>query len=122
MLENIPGKKIFIDQLEEMFENIASGPGWDMGEPMLWGHFFTHHEPSLLESAVEKLEGMGLGYVDIFLSEKESDDEPDLFWLHMEEIRAHSPQSLDKRNDEFYLFADREGIGSYDGMDVGPVQ
>ncbi|MFM7928176.1 MAG: ribonuclease E inhibitor RraB, partial [Pirellula sp.] len=78
--------------------------------------------PSLLESAVEKLEGMGLSYVDIFLSEKESEDEPDLFWLHMEEIRVHSPQSLDKRNDEFYLFADQEGFGSYDGMDVGPVQ
>lgn len=39
----------------------------------------------IIESAVEKLEAMGLSYVDIFLSEKESDDEPDLFWLHMEE-------------------------------------
>jgi hypothetical protein len=118
---HIPNKNIFIDQLQEMFSNIASNTDWDMSKPMLWGHFFTHAEPSRLESIIPKLEAMGLKYVDLYRSDKDEENEPDLFWLHMEEVRIHSPESLDRRNDEFFLFSHREGIASYDGMDCGPV-
>jgi hypothetical protein len=39
----------------------------------------------------------------------------------MDEVRAHTPESLDKRNDEFYLFAAKHKLDAYDGMDVGPL-
>ena len=39
----------------------------------------------------------------------------------MAEVRAHSPESLDERNNELYLFAHNEGIDAYVGMDVKPV-
>lgn len=117
----IPGKRIFLHHLEKMFENIASGPKWDMTGPMLWGYFFTHSEPSRLEAAAAKLKDLGLQYGGVQLADKKTDDAPDVYRLHVAEVRAHSPQSLDERNNELYLFAHAEGIDAYAGMDVKPV-
>jgi hypothetical protein len=119
--EVIPGKTITIDKLEEMFINISEQSGWDMTKPMLWGYFFTHHEPKLLESAKIRLVGEGYRFVDMYLSDKETPTDPDMWWLHVEKEEVHTPQSLDKRNDEFYLIAHEIGLNSYDGMDVGPI-
>ena len=88
---------------------------------MLWGYFFTHQEPKLLEKARDELVSKGYRFVDIYLSDRENENDPDMYWLHVEKIEIHTPESLDKRNDEFYIFADRLGLDSYDGMDVGPV-
>ena len=44
-----------------------------------------------------------------------------IFWLHVEKVATHTPASLDAQNDEFYLFAHKHSIDSYDGMDMGPV-
>lgn len=117
----IPNKTITLDSLREMFANIAAETDWDMSQPMLWGHFFTHSSPEALEAAIPRLMEMGLDPVDIFIADKEDENEPDLFWLQVQEVRIHTPESLDQRNDEFYVFALREGLDSYDGMDVGPV-
>ena len=63
----------------------------------------------------------GYRFVEIFLSEKEDPDEPDLWWLHVEKIEIHSSDSLHERNQLLYEFADEHGLESYDGMDVGPA-
>lgn len=118
----VPNKRIFLETLEEMFANIAAQTTWDMSKPMVWGYFFTHHEPTRLEEAKEILVSQGYKFVDLYLSDKEDVTEPDLYWLHVEKIEAHSPQSLDERNDEFYRFAHEFGIDAYDGMDVGPAE
>ena len=118
---NIPNKSITREQLEEMFVNISEQSGWDMTKRMLWGYFFTHHEPKLLEEAKVSLVQKGYRGVDIYLSDKENETDPDMWWLHVEKEEVHTPQSLDKRNDEFYLFAHELGLDSYDGMDVGPI-
>jgi len=47
------------------------------------------------------------------------ENDPD-FWLHVEKVETHSPDTLHKRNQEFYQIADEYGV-HYDGMDVGPV-
>jgi len=52
---------------------------------------------------------------------KESKDEADLWWLHIEKVETHSVDSLNAINLVFYDFADKHGIDPYDGMDVGPV-
>jgi hypothetical protein len=118
-MDEIPNKNISIEQLEEMFANIDSNTNWDMSSPMLWGYFFTHNEPTKLEKAKEILTGKGYKFVDIFISDKEEENEPDTFWLHIEKVETHTPVSLDKRNDEFYIFANDFGLDSYDGMDIG---
>jgi Regulator of ribonuclease activity B len=122
MTQAIPGKIITIDKLEDMFAAISEQSGWDMKKPMLWGYFFTHHEPKLLESAKGRLVENGYRFVDIHLSDKENPTDPDKWWLHVEKEEIHTPQSLDKRNDELYLLAHELGLDSYDGMDVGPIE
>lgn len=121
-MSEIPGKNIYIEQLEDMFGNIQSNTDWNLSGNMLWGYFFTHNEPKLLEKAKDKLVSKGYRFVDIYLSDKEDPNEPDIFWLHVEKIEIHTPISLDKRNDSLYVFAHEFGIDSYDGMDVGPVE
>jgi hypothetical protein len=122
MLENsIPGKTITLESLHEMFDSISENTDWEMDKPMLWGYFFTNNEPDALEAAKEKLVQEGFNFVNIFLSDKDEPDEPDLWWLHIEKEEVHSPESLDKRNDQLYIFAANNGLDSYDGMDVGPI-
>jgi hypothetical protein len=116
------GKVISREQLVEMFENIGKDAKWDMSKPMLWGYFFTDTDKVKLERVVPLLQKQGYRFVEIFLSEKEEADEPDLWWLHVEMIEVHTPNTLDARNRSLYQFASDQKLASYDGMDVGPVE
>jgi len=93
-----------------------------MKKPMLWGYFFTHNAPGLLGQAKDELIKKGYEFVDIHLSDKEQPDEPDVFWLHMQKREIHTPQTLDIRHSELYVFANILGLDSYDGIDVGPIE
>jgi len=75
-----------------------------------------------MRQAAEELIKQGYKYVDIYLSDKDDPNEPDIYWLHVEKVEIHSPKTLDKRNDELYIFANKYALDSYDGMDVGPVK
>lgn len=121
VMDNIPNKNITIEQLDDMFNNIAEQGQWDLSKPLLWGYFFTDNDPNKLELVIPKIQAMGYKVVAIFQAEKEDENEPDLFYLHIENPEVHNSESLDKRNDEFYIFAYENGLDSYDGMDVGPV-
>jgi len=112
---------IELSDLEEMFENICANNGWDMSCPMLWGYFFTDTSRQKLESASTELEKLGYRYVDLYVPDLE-EDEDEYFFLHMEREEIHSPQSLNERNIQLYAFAEKLGLDSYDGMDVGPIQ
>ena len=117
----IPGKNIYIEQLEEMYANIQSNTDWNTSGDMLWGYFFTHSEPEKLEKAKGVLVSKGYRFVDIYVSDKDEPNDPDMFWLHVEKVETHSPKSLDETNNEFFIFAHEFGLDSYDGMDIGPV-
>ena len=121
-MADVPGKVITIDMLREMFERMERAQQWDFSKPMVWGYFFTHSEPSALQEAAKELQTHGYRVVDVYLSEKEEPTEPDLWWLHVERVEVHSPETLDTRNDHLYRFAFRRGLGTYDGMDVGPAK
>ena len=120
-MTNTPNKNITIEQLDEMFSDIAEHGQWDLSKPLLWGYFFTDPDPEKLELAIPKLLVMDYTVVDIFKAEKEDEDKVDSYYLHIEKIEIHDSKSLDKTNDQFYRFADQNGLGSYDGMDVGPI-
>ncbi len=114
-------KHIYIEQLEEMYANIQSNTDWNTSGDMLWGYFFTHSEPEKLEKAKGVLVSKGYRFVDIYVSDKDEPNDPDMFWLHVEKVETHSPKSLDETNNEFFIFAHEFGLDSYDGMDIGPV-
>ena len=122
MNEAIPGKTITMDQLEAMFGNIAEKSDWDLSGKMLWGYFFTHHEPKALEPLRNELVANGYRFVELYQSRKNDQDGPPLWWLHVEREEIHTPQSLDQRNDTLYLLAARLGVDSYDGMDMEPIK
>jgi hypothetical protein len=109
------------EQLEQMYANIAEKTKWDMSGPMLWGYFFTNTSRTPLESAAKMLSAQGYRVVNIYLADKEISTNPDLWWLHVERVEAHSVDSLHVRNTELAAFARRNHLGTYDGMDVGPV-
>jgi hypothetical protein len=110
------------EQLVEMFENIADGAKWDMSKPMLWGYFFTDRDSGKLEKVAPLLEKQGYRTVETFRSDKEDPAEPDLWWLYVERVEIHTPDSLHQRNQLLYKFVDDHGLKSYDGMDVGPEE
>ena len=103
--------------LEDMFTNMPTTSKWDVDGEMLWGYFFTDADPKKLEAVVPSLTNAGYRFVSIF----ETDDKSTHF-LHVERVEKHTPQTLHVRNAEFYKLAEKFGLESYDGMDVGPVE
>jgi Regulator of ribonuclease activity B len=107
-------------QLEEMFASIAERGQWDMSQPMLWGYFFTDESREKLESLIPDLEQQAYRCVGVLVPERDEDQEP-YYFLHIEKEEVHSPASLFERNAQFYALAALHDLGSYDGMDVGPL-
>jgi len=103
--------------IEDMFANMRSTSKWDVEGEMLWGYFFTDTDPKKLEHVVEPLTNGGYRFVSIF----ETEDKRTHF-LHVERVEKHTPQTLHARNAELYKLAEKFGLESYDGMDVGPVE
>lgn len=108
-------------QLEAMFANMKSSAPWNVDGPLLWGYFFTGSDRGALERAGQTLAGQGYRLVDVRLREKKRPRDPDVWWLHVERVEHHTVDSLQARNTAFYAFAAQQGLGSYDGMDVGPA-
>lgn len=113
--------RITKDQLVEMFDSMSQDSAWDFSKPMVWGYFFTDGSKERLQAARPALESQGYKFVDLYLADKEGPGDPELWWLHVEKVEIHTPDSLDQRNTALYKFADDHSLGSYDGMDVGPV-
>lgn len=122
LLAHAQGRSVITkDSLVEMFDNISETTDWDMSGPMLWGYFFTDPSKDRLEQAVPSLKSKGYRFVDIYLGDKDVPEDPDLWWLHVERVETHTPDTLHDRNQILYQFANEHGIDSYDGMDVGPA-
>ena len=111
---------ITLNQLKEMFADIRTNPGykkWNVDGPLLWGYFFTDPDSKKLQPVAEYLSSNGYRFVAIYPT-----DDKSTFFLHVEKVEHHTPESLNKRNLEFYKLASRFRLESYDGMDVGPVE
>lgn len=115
-------KTITLEMLQKMFVNIFEKTDWNMAGDMLWGYFFTHHEPEALVKVKDLLTAQGYRFVDIYQLDEADDKGARPWWLHVEKEETHTPATLDARNDELYQFAYDQGLDSYDGMDIGPIQ
>lgn len=108
---------ISLDQLEEIFQSIqTNSPTWNIGGNMLWGYFFTDPEREKLEPLMHYLVEQGYHFVDLYPT-----DDNTAYFLHVEKIEHHTPNTLYERNKILYQLAEQFKVESYDGMDVGPV-
>jgi hypothetical protein len=107
---------ITLEMLQEMFANMRRDGDMNLDGDLLWGYFFTDLDPKKLEPVAARLDSLGFTVVDLYLS-----GDSKTYFLHVERVETHSPDSLHTRNQEFYRIAEEFGIESYDGMDVGPV-
>jgi hypothetical protein len=115
----ISGKKINISHINMMFDNIKKNTNWDTSADLRWTYYFSHNEPSQLEKAKTILVNKGYNFVDLNLSDDEDVAPIGSYYLQIDKIEMHSPTSLDKRNDEFYILANELDLDSYEGMDAG---
>jgi hypothetical protein len=108
--------RIQLSQLEVMFANMRANTKWNIDGPLLWGYFFFDPSEDKLTQAGVELENAGYHLVGVGPVQGKP-----LFRLHVEKVEVHTPSSLNQRNIEFYEFAEKHSIASYDGMDVGPA-
>lgn len=111
---------ITLQQLNQMFANMrtnADHKKWNVDGDLLWGYFFTDPNPQKLRPVADYLTKKGYHFVSIYQT-----DDKKTFFLHVEKVEHHSPESLNQRNQEFYKLADQFHLESYDGMDVGPAE
>ena len=109
-------QRIQFVQLQSMFSEMRAKAPWDVDGPLLWGYFFLDPSAARLRRAAAEL--LAAGYRVVSVREVPGDGQ---FRLHVEKVEVHSPESLHKRNSELYALAEKYGIASYDGMDVGPA-
>lgn len=110
-------QRIQLVQLEAMFAQMRANAPWDADGPLLWGYFFVDASRDRLERAASELGTSGYRVVGITTV-----DGAAKYRLHVERVELHSPMTLNARNQTLYAFAERRGIASYDGMDVGPAK
>ena len=108
--------RITLQDNERMFENMRSNARWNVDGDLLWGYFFTDPDPEKLKRAADPLTRAGYRFGSIYPT-----DDGNTYFLHVERIETHTPQTLHLRNTELYHLAEEYGLESYDGMDVGPV-
>jgi len=108
--------RITLQQMEDMFQNIRAKTKWNVDGDLLWGYFFMDPQPEKLRPLAAELAGSGYRVVNMYPSR-----DGRVHVLHVERVETHSPQSLQDRNTQFYALAEKYGVASYDGMDVGPA-
>ncbi len=107
---------ITLEQLQTMFANMKAKTKWNLDGPLLWGYFFMDPDTKKLEAAGDELTHNGYSLVDIHPAKGKP-----TYVLHVERIEHHTPESLNQRHQELYALAEKYQLGSYDGMDVGPL-
>ena len=108
---------ITIDQLKDMFDRMRAEAPFDVDSELLWGYFFTDPSKKKLRPLADELLQQGYREAGLYRT-----DDRTTYFLHVEKVEKHTPESLDERNAHLQALADRFGIESYDGMDVGPVE
>jgi hypothetical protein len=104
-------------QLRDMFSQIRIQTKWNIDGDMRWGYFFAAPDAKSLQAPGEELKKMGYQVMSI-----NPTDEKNAYWLHVEKVEKHSPDSLSKRANELRILASKYKSVEYDGVDVTPVE
>lgn len=108
---------ITLEELDEMFANMAASTNWNLDGKLLWGYFFFDPSDDKLRALASELQEAGYRMVQVYPA-----DDGSTWVLHVERVEHHTSASLFARNEELARLAAERGIASYDGMDVGPAQ
>lgn len=100
-----------IENIQEIFSQMENN-GIYTNQSLLYGYFFTDKNVVNLEKAKTTLLKNGFDFADLYENEG-------IYWLHMERIEIHNPDSLFELNKELYQLADYYNLQTYDGFDVG---
>jgi exonuclease I len=103
--------------VDNLFAEMKENAPFDVEGDLLWGYFFTDADKAKLRPLAEELAALGYREVALYRT-----DDRRMYFLHVERVERHTPESLDALNRRFEALAERHGIVSYDGMDVGPVE
>lgn len=109
------------DSIQQVFDDLDAQGEMDTMGPLLYGYFFTDADSNKLFEVSEELQNLGYKFVDIIEADLEDEDDDKFYYLHIEKVETHTIDSLDLINKEFYKFADKYNLESYDGFDVGNV-
>lgn len=116
---------ITLAQLEDFFTETrrtyeAGRSTWKIDEECRGSYFFVDGDRAKLLPIAEHLRFADYEFVGT-LDPDESDENP-VFYLRLDRIEIHSPESLHKRNQLLYDIAAQFGVLSYDGFDVGAIE
>lgn len=109
-------------QLEEFFAETrvihdAGRSSWSIDNCCRWSYFFVDPDVKQFVPVASYMESLGYEIAGT-LDPEEGEDNP-VYYLRVDRIESHTPESLYARNLELYAIAERFGLGGYDGMDVG---
>jgi hypothetical protein len=113
---------ITFQQLEEFFsdtrETYKSGrSSWSIDDTCRWSYFFVDPDLKKFGPVADHLET--LGYEVAGTLDPEASDEMPVYYLRVDRVERHTPQSLHELNQKLYGVARQFGLQDYDGMDVG---
>lgn len=119
------GHMITIQQLEDFFsdsrETYESGrSSWNIDETCRWSYFFVDPDLKKFGQVADHLERLGYEIVGT-LYPGPTDENP-VYYLRVDKVERHTPQSLHELNQQLYRVARQFGVQDYDGMDVGAVR
>ena len=86
-------KRIQLELLEAMFASMRASTPWNVDGPLLWGYFFFDPSRAKLVQAANDLQSDGYRIVGI---EQFQGDQR--LRLHVERVEAHTPATLNARN------------------------
>ena len=105
-----------------VFKEIQQKGEWDINQALLYGYFFLDESKEKLKTVGDNLKMKGYTLVDIFKAESDEDEKAEMYFLHVEKVEIHNVDSLFERNLDFYDVAEKSGIYSYDGFDIGEIE
>lgn len=89
---------------------------WSVDDACRWSYYFIDSKREALVPLADHLEAQG--YEVVAIDESEDDGE---YFLQVDRVEAHTPQSLFELGVEFEKLAEQFNIADYDGMDVSGV-
>lgn len=117
------GPMISQQQLDDLFahtRNIYKGGkcAYNIDDTCRWSYFFVDRDLDRLRPVAEHMASLGYEVVGT-LEPAPGEGELPVYYLRVDRIESHAPESLFALNAELYAIAERFGVADYDGMEVG---
>jgi Regulator of ribonuclease activity B len=107
------------EAITAMFDAARKASTWSIDGKCQWGYFFFDPDRLKLQKAGAKLEEEGYHLVRVRGPMKSKTGFR--YILHVEKVEQLTVDTLMARNEQLKAFAAKQGLESYDGMEVAPL-